>query len=72
MSADAPWSAFMALDGPHLDGLIGSAGILRFDWPEKRIQIQHFEGVSAAHNVSVSDDGKRGAARQLQPADRPA
>jgi hypothetical protein len=59
MSADAPWSAFMALDGPHLDGLIGSAGILRFDWPEKRIQIQHFEGVSAAHNVSVSDDGKR-------------
>jgi hypothetical protein len=59
MSADAPWSAFMALDGPHLDGLIGSAGILRFDWPEKRIQIQHFEGVSAAHNVSVSNDGKR-------------
>ena len=31
---DAPWSAYMALDGLHLDGLIGSAGVLRFDWPE--------------------------------------
>jgi len=49
----------MALDGPHLDGLIGSAGMLRFDWPERRFHIQFFEGVSAAHNVSVSDDGKR-------------
>ena len=33
--SDSPWSAYMALDGPHLDGLIGSAGVLRFDWPER-------------------------------------
>ncbi|RQW92373.1 MAG: hypothetical protein EHM79_00540, partial [Geobacter sp.] len=48
------FSIFMALDGPHLDGLIGSAGILRFDWPERHFHVQHYEGVSAAHNVSLA------------------
>jgi hypothetical protein len=55
---DAPWSAYMALDGPHLDGLIGSAGVLRFDWPERTFHIQHFEGVSAAHNVSLAQNAQ--------------
>lgn len=54
MTDDAPWSAYMALDGPHLDGLIGSAGVLRFDWPERKFYFQHFEGISAAHNVSIA------------------
>ncbi|RMD54756.1 MAG: hypothetical protein D6828_04710 [Nitrospirae bacterium] len=54
---DDPFSIYMALDGPHLDGLIGSAGLLQFDWPEKNFYITHFEGVSAAHNVSLSPDG---------------
>lgn len=51
---DAPWSAYLALDGLHLDGLIGSAGVLRFDWPERTFHFQHFEGISAAHNVSLA------------------
>jgi hypothetical protein len=55
---DAPWSAYMALDGPHLDGLIGSAGVLRFDWPERKLHFQHFEGISAAHNVSLARDAR--------------
>ena len=57
MTGDAPWSAYMALDGPHLDGLIGSAGVLRFDWPEKKFYINHFQGISAAHNVSIAPGG---------------
>jgi hypothetical protein len=55
---DERFSSYMALDGPHLDGLIGSAGILRFDWPEKKTYIQHFEGISAAHNVSIAPGGQ--------------
>lgn len=55
---DERFSSYMALDGPHLDGLIGSAGVLRFDWPEKKTYIQHFDGISAAHNVSVAHDGQ--------------
>ena len=47
----------MALDGPHLDGLIGSAGVLRFDWPEQKFYINHFQGISAAHNVSIGPGG---------------
>lgn len=54
MAMDERFSIFMALDGPHLDGLIGSAGILRFDWPERKFRIQHYEGISAAHNVSLA------------------
>lgn len=57
MSNDERFSIFMALDGPHLDGLIGSAGIMRFDWPEQKHYIQHYHGISAAHNVSLSPDG---------------
>jgi hypothetical protein len=56
--SDEPFSAYFALDGLHLDGLIGSAGVLRFDWPEKKIYIQHYEGISAAHNVSISPNGQ--------------
>lgn len=54
---DERFSSYMALDGLHLDGLIGSAGILRFDWPEKKTYIQHFEGISGAHNISVAPGG---------------
>jgi hypothetical protein len=57
MAMDERFSLFMALDGPHLDGLIGSAGILRFDWPEREFHIRHYEGVSAAHNVSLAPNG---------------
>ena len=57
MNDDERFSTYMALDGPHLDGLIGSAGILRFDWPERAFYIQHYDGISAAHNVSVSPNG---------------
>lgn len=57
MSDNERFSIFMALDGPHLDGLIGSAGILRFDWPERQFHIQHYAGISAAHNVSLAPNG---------------
>jgi hypothetical protein len=56
--SDARWSAYMALDGLHLDGLIGSAGVLRFDWPERKFYLQHFPGISAAHNVSIAPNGQ--------------
>jgi hypothetical protein len=46
------------MDGIHLDGLIGSAGVLRFDWPEKKFYLQHYEGISSAHNVSLSPNGQ--------------
>ena len=58
MRSDEQFSVYMALDGPHLDGLIGSAGMLRFDWPERKYTIRHYDGVSAAHNVSLSPDGR--------------
>jgi hypothetical protein len=58
MANDERFSSYMALDGPHLDGLIGSAGVLRFDWPEKKTYFQHFEGISAAHNVSIARNGQ--------------
>lgn len=57
MKNDERFSIYMALDGPHIDGLIGSAGLLQFDWPEKNIYISHFDGISACHNVSLSPDG---------------
>ena len=56
--SDAPWSVYMALDGVHLDGLIGSAGMLRFDWPERKFYINHYEGISSAHNVSLAPNGQ--------------
>lgn len=58
MKNEEQFSIYMALDGPHLDGLIGSAGIMRFDWPEREFYIQHYEGISAAHNVSLAPNGK--------------
>ena len=58
MNNDAPFSVYYALDGPHLDGLIGSAGILRFDWPERKFYVKHFDGISAAHNPSIAPNGK--------------
>ena len=57
MKNDEKFSVYMALDGPHLDGLIGSAGLLQFDWPEKNFYITHFDGISACHNVSLSPNG---------------
>lgn len=58
MRDDERFSIFMALDGPHLDGLIGSAGVLRFDWPERAFHIQHYAGISAAHNISLAPNGE--------------
>jgi hypothetical protein len=58
MKNNERFSTFIALDGPHLDGLIGSAGMLRFDWPERKFYIQHYEGISAAHNVSLAPNGE--------------
>lgn len=58
MRSDERFSFYAALDGPHLDGLIGGAGILRFDWPEKTLHIEHFDGVSAGHNVSVAPNNE--------------
>ncbi len=58
MKNNERFSTYMALDGPHLDGLIGSAGMLRFDWPERKFYIQHYEGISAAHNVSLAPNGE--------------
>ena len=55
---DQRFSVYFALDGPHLDGLIGSAGILRFDWPERKFYIKHFDGISSAHNPSLAPNGK--------------
>lgn len=52
------FSTYFALDGRPLDGLIGSAGILRFDWPEKKFYVQFYDGVSGGHNPSLSPDGK--------------
>lgn len=52
------FSLYTALDGIQLDGLIGNGGILRFDWPEKKIYFEYFDGIGAAHNVSLSPDGK--------------
>lgn len=57
---DSSFSYFVALDGPHLDGLIGHAGLLRFEWPSKKISIEYFDGVSAGHNISIAPNGKMG------------
>jgi hypothetical protein len=55
---DERFSFYTALDGVHIDGLIGSAGILRFDFPECKFYINHFEGISSAHNVSLAPNGQ--------------
>lgn len=55
---DQRFSVYFALDGPHLDGLIGSAGVLRFDWPERKTYVQHFYGISSAHNPSLAPNGQ--------------
>lgn len=52
------FSTYFALDGKPLDGLIGAAGLLRFDWPEKKFSIQYYEGISAGHNPSIAPNGK--------------
>jgi len=57
---DKPFSYYISLDGPHLDGLIGHAGLLRFDWPSKEISIEYYDGVSGGHNISLAPDGKLG------------
>lgn len=57
---DKPFSYCIALDGPHLDGLIGHAGLLRFDWPDKKLSIEYYDGVSGGHNISIAPGGKLG------------
>lgn len=57
---DKPFSYYISLDGPHLDGLIGHAGLLRFDWPSKQVSIEYYDGVSGGHNVSIAPNGKIG------------
>jgi len=56
--ADAPWRWFVALDGGDLDGLVGAAGLLRFDWPSRRVTHRFFDGVSGGHNVSIAPGGR--------------
>ncbi len=58
-SEDQPWSWFVALDGGELNGLIGKAGLLRFDWPERRWDHRFYDGVSSGHNVTLSPRGDR-------------
>src|SRR3989475_6715804 len=57
---DKPFSYYVSLDGPHLDGLIGHAGLLRFDWPSKNISIEYYDGVSGGHNISIAPNGRLG------------
>ena len=57
---DKPFSYYVSLDGPHLDGLIGHAGMLRFDWPSKQLSFEYYDGVSGGHNVSIAPNGKIG------------
>ncbi len=56
--ADDPWRWFVALDGGDLDGLIGCAGLLRFDWPQRRVTHRYYDGISGGHNVSIAPSGK--------------
>lgn len=60
MRHESPFSFFVALDGPHLDGLMGGAGLLRYDWPRGTITTRHYPGISSAHNISLGPDGKLG------------
>ncbi len=55
---DERFSLYTGLDGVHLDGLIGSAGMLRFDWPERKFYFQFYDGISGGHNVTVSPNGQ--------------
>jgi hypothetical protein len=52
------WRWYVALDGAELDGLIGAAGLLRFQWPSRRIDHRYYDGISGGHNVSLSPSGK--------------
>ncbi len=54
-----PWSWYVALDGGELDGLIGAAGVMRFDWPTREVRTRFFDGVSGGHNVSLSPYGSK-------------
>ena len=45
--ADDPWQWYVALDGGELNGLIGEAGVLRFDWPSRTLAYRFYDGVSA-------------------------
>jgi hypothetical protein len=56
--SDDPWRWFVALDGGDLDGLIGSAGVLRFDWPSRQVTHRFYGGVSGGHNVSIAPGGR--------------
>jgi hypothetical protein len=56
--AEAPWRWFVALDGGDLDGLIGAAGILRFDWPSRQVTHRFYDGISGGHNVSIAPNGR--------------
>lgn len=56
--ADTPWRWFVALDGGDLDGLIGAAGLLRFEWPARRVTHRFFDGISGGHNVSIAPSGR--------------
>ena len=54
MDSPAPFQFFVALDGQHLDGLIGGAGLLRYDWPTRAIRTEWYPGLSGGHNVSIA------------------
>jgi hypothetical protein len=56
--SDEPWRWFVALDGGDLNGFIGGAGVLRFDWPSRKATHRFFSGISGGHNVSIAPSGK--------------
>lgn len=55
--SDVPWRWFVALDGPDLNGLIGSAGLMRFEWPSQQLEHRFYDGISGGHNVSIAPGG---------------
>ncbi|HMI84027.1 MAG TPA: hypothetical protein VK550_08020 [Polyangiaceae bacterium] len=56
--SDEAWRWFVALDGGELNGLIGPAGVMRFEWPSRKLNYRFYEGISGGHNVSISPSGK--------------
>ena len=57
--SDEAWRSFIALDGGELNGLIGPAGVMRFEWPSRKLNYRFYEGMElGGHNVSISPSGR--------------
>jgi len=57
--SDIAWSWLVALDGNGLDGLRGDAGLMKFEWPSKKLSYRFYDGLSAGHNPSLNPSGNR-------------